>query len=116
FSERTGSLTGHFIPISGSSQRIPDSALLLYTPVVRYWISAKSESTQNPRANPAGAHISSLFCSLISIPNQSPRVGEPLRISTAARKAEPNVTRISLPMGGSHWKCNPLRTFFCERE
>src|SRR5208282_6246246 len=92
------------------------SALLLYRPVTLYWISATSERTQKPRAKPAGAHTWRLFSAETSIPNHFPRVGEPVLISTATRKALPRVTRINLPIGGSHWKCKPRTTPWADRE
>src|SRR5208282_5349076 len=97
-----GSLTGQQMPSAGSFQAKPDSAPELYTPEQRYSISAKSERTQKPRAKPAGAQIWVFDSAVISLPNHLPRVGEPFRISTATRKAAPCVTRINLPMGGSH--------------
>src|SRR5271167_1140346 len=95
---------------------MPDSPLLLYRPVHLYWISATAERTQNPRAKPAGAHTSRLFSVEACTPTHLPRVGDPLRMSTATKKALPIVTRINLPMGGSHWKCKPRTTPFVERE
>src|SRR5580704_10114210 len=102
FSESSAFATGHSMPIAGSFHRMPDSPLLLYAPVHLYWISAESESTQKPRANPAGAQTSRRFSADASIPTHFPSVGEPLRMSTATRNALPWVTRMSLPMGGSH--------------
>ena len=42
--------------------------------------------------------------------------GDPTRMSTATEAALPTVTRISFPMGGSHWKWRPRTTFAAERE
>ncbi len=35
---------------------------------------------------------------------------------TATKKAAPTVTRINLPIGGSHWKCRPRTTPFADLE
>src|SRR5712671_253181 len=85
-------------------------------PVVLYWTSQSSVSEQNPRANPYGAQTCFLFSSETSTPNHFPSVGDPLRISTATRNAAPRVTRINLPIGGSHWKCKPRNTPFFDLE
>src|SRR5215471_5337355 len=98
------------MPILRSSQRMADSALLLYRAVHLYWISATSERTQKPRAKPAGAQTWRLFSAEASTAIHFARVGEPFRMSTATSQADPIETRINLPIGGSHWKCKPRTT------
>src|SRR3990172_8324889 len=111
-----GSFTGQVTPIAESSQHMPDSPALLYVPVVRYSISAHSDRTQKPRAKPAGAHSSLRDLSSNSTPNHAPSAGEPFRISTATRNAAPDSTRMTLPIGGSHWKWSPRVTLRRDRE
>ena len=45
-----------------------------------------------------------------------PSVGEPGRMSAATRNALPATTRMSLPCGGSHWKCRPRTTPRADRD
>ena len=75
-----------------------------------------SERTQKPLAKPAGAQSWRRFSAETSMPNHCPSVGDPFLMSTATRKALPSETRISFPMGGSHWKCRPRTTPFADLE
>src|SRR5215469_3766642 len=70
--DRIGAFTGQSMPMAGSLHKMPDSAFGLYVPVHLYWISATSDNTQKPRANPAGAHTCFLFSADTSTPNHRP--------------------------------------------
>ena len=76
----------------------------------------RSASAANPRANEAGAQNSTGSSADASIVTTRPSVGEPGRMSTATMNARPATTRISLPCGGSHWKCRPRTTPRAERD
>ncbi len=72
-------------------------------------VSDVREGTEAAR-EAGGAHNCRWFSSLATIDSYRPRVGEPGRISTATMKASPRATRMSLPIGGCHWKCSPRVT------
>ena len=69
-----------------------------------------------PGRTSAGAQNRSGSSAEASTATCRPSVGDPGRMSTATMKARPATTRISLPCGGSHWKCSPRTTPRDERD
>src|SRR3954447_20384937 len=100
-------MSGHSIPTSGSSKRMPASVAGSYTFVHLYAKSATSESTQNPCPKPIGIHSWRWRSSSSSTPSHSPNVGEPRRRSTTTSSTEPRAQRTSLPWPGCVWKWIP---------
>ena len=88
-------------------------------PIRRAACTCPSSGTRCPRAprgrrTPArrrrAPRAAGRFSSLATMDSWRPSVGEPGRMSTATMKASPRATRMSLPIGGSHWKCRPRTT------
>jgi hypothetical protein len=96
-SESSGLCVGHFIPIAGSSQRMPDSALLLYRPLQSYWIYAQSESTQKRPWRPYAAMYPWNIAS-----ERRTRAGEGVRYGTKDRVVEQTSSACIRPSLASH--------------